>query len=123
MEKQLKALTEKLLDYNKQFAYISQQAQQRQKEPDFFAEVKPFADQVKRVVDEWKQMALLWVKKARPKHIYEMQIETAADNIEKVSVEAFYPSVPTRRIKQFCRLIEYTLLLVQERLEESGKRW
>ncbi|BDG46786.1 MULTISPECIES: YppE family protein [Parageobacillus] len=122
MEKQLKALTEKLLDYNKQLVYISQQAQKRQKEPDFFEEVKPFVNQVKRVVDEWKQMALLWIKKAQPKHIYEIQIETAGDNIEKVAVEAFYPSVPLRRIKQFCRSIEYTLLLVKERLEESMKQ-
>ena len=122
MEKQLKVLTEKLLDYNKQLLYISQQAQEQQKEPDFFEEVKPFADQVKQVVDEWKQMALLWVKKVRPKHIYEVQIETAGENIEKICVEAFYPSVPHRRIKQFCRSIEYTLLLIEECLEESDQQ-
>jgi hypothetical protein len=121
MDKQLKMLTEQLLDYNQKLLAISQQAHARKQEPDFFAEVKPFADQVKQVVDQWREMAVLWVKKERPKHIHEIQIETAGENIEKISVEAFYPSVSERRMKQFCRSIEYTLSLVLERLEEAQR--
>ena len=119
VERQLKVLTEQLLDYNQKIVAISRQAHERKREPDFFAEVKPFADQVKQLLDDWKQIAISWVKKAQPKHIHEIQIETVGENIEKISVEAFYPSVSERRIKQFCRSVEYTLSLVLERLEQE----
>jgi uncharacterized protein with PhoU and TrkA domain len=119
VERQLKMLTEQLLDYNQKILAISRQAHEQKREPDFFAEVKPFADQVKQVLDEWKEIALLWVRKTRPKHIHELQIETVGENIEKISVEAFYPSVSERRIKQFCRSVEYTLSLVLESLEQK----
>jgi hypothetical protein len=119
VERPLKMLTEQLLDYNQKILEITRQAHERKQEPDFFAEVKPFADQVKQALDEWKEMAIPWIKKAQPKHIHEIQIETVGENIEKISVEAFYPSASERRIKQFCRSVEYTLSLLLERLEQE----
>ncbi|WP_027408530.1 YppE family protein [Anoxybacteroides tepidamans] len=120
MSPQLAKLTEQLLKYNDAIWQIAEQTSKTAEQPDFFSKVKPFADEVKQVVDEWKKEALVWIESARPKHVHLQQIEAAGENIEKIAIEAFYPSNKLRRIKQFHQSIEYTLLLVKKRLSEEN---
>ncbi len=121
MYKQLDQLTKQLLKYNDEMLQMAEQAARDSEQPDFFGTVKPFVDEVKQVVDEWKKEALAWIQSARPKYIYPQQIETTSENIEKVAIEAFYPTTKFNRMKQFHQSIEYTLLLVSERLKETNE--
>jgi hypothetical protein len=117
---QLQQLTEKLLQYNHRMLMIAEQTRHNNDEPDFFNTVKPFADEVKQVIDTWKTIVLQWINEKKPKYIYHLQIETVSENIEKLSVEIFYPTVQLRRIKQVHQSIEYTLTLILERLQEKA---
>ncbi|AOL34924.1 MULTISPECIES: YppE family protein [Geobacillus] len=124
MEKELKALTKRLQQYNEQLLLIARRARERNEEPDFFGDVKPMAEEVQAIAERWKDAASRWVRHARPKYVHERQIEAAADHMAKLCVEAFYPSVPERRIKQYSQAVAYTLALVKERLDdttEAGK--
>jgi hypothetical protein len=118
LHQQLRQLTENLLEYNHRMLVIAEQTQHSSNESDFFDTVKPFADEVKQVTDTWKAIALQWVHHEKPKHIYPLQIEAVSENIEKLSVEIFYPTVKLHRIKQLHQSIEYTLMLIIERLQE-----
>jgi hypothetical protein len=120
LHQQLQQLTEKLLEYNHRMLNIAEQTHHSSDEPDFFGTVKPFADEVKQVIDTWKTIALQWIHHEKPKHIYRLQIEAVSENIEKLSVEIFYPTVKLYRIKQLYQSIEYTLTLIIERLQEMA---
>ncbi|OQP05888.1 hypothetical protein B1690_10445 [Geobacillus sp. 46C-IIa] len=120
MEEELKVLTEQLHEYNERLLAIARRARARNQEPDFFAEVKPFAEEVQAAAERWKAAAFRWIRQAQPKYVHERQIEAAVDQMAKLSVEAFYPSVPERRIKQYSQSVAYTLALVRERLGETS---
>ncbi|MGG3820342.1 YppE family protein [Geobacillus thermodenitrificans] len=120
MGEELKALTEQLHEYNEQLLVIARRARERNQEPDFFAEVKPFAEEVQAAAERWKEAASRWIRQTQPKYVHERQIEATVDHMTKLSVEAFYPSVPNRRIKQYSQAVAYTLDLVKERLGETS---
>jgi hypothetical protein len=60
-------------------------------EGDFFLDVKPFADNVKKTLDEWIIRATHWVQTEKPSYINKKQLETTYDHIEKISIQSFYP--------------------------------
>jgi hypothetical protein len=122
MQHKLKQLTKQLLEYNEAVLRIAEDAANSEAPPDFYGEVKPFADEVKRAVDEWKKEAIAWIEAERPKHVHPQQIEAAGDNLEKMAVEAFYPAAKRRRLKQFHQSVAYTLELISERLGASGDK-
>ncbi|ANB56391.1 hypothetical protein GFC29_1436 [Anoxybacillus sp. B7M1] len=117
MYEQLRRLTNELLKYNDEILQIAEKAVNSHEQPDFFQQVKPFADAVSQTVEKWRQEALAWIRTERPQHVHSQQIEATSENIEKIVVEAFYPAVKLRRLKQFHQSIDYTLTLVSERLE------
>jgi len=119
MEEELKALTEQLHEYTERLLAIARRARERNREPDFLTEVKPFAEEVQAVAERWKEAAFRWIRQAHPKYVHERQIEAAVDHMAKLSVEAFYPSVPERRIKQYSQAAAYTFGLVKKRLGEA----
>ncbi|WP_174733972.1 YppE family protein [Mesobacillus harenae] len=77
---------------------------------DFYTEVKPFADEVKGKVEVWKEEALVWVTEVRPKNLHSMQISTTADNIEMVSIQAFFPETSRKRFIDHIQAINYVLI-------------
>jgi hypothetical protein len=121
LHEQLKKLTEELLKYNNRMLEIAEHTHNSNTEPDFFGTVKPFADEIKQTVDEWKAMALRWMQLEKPRYIHSLQIESVSENLERMSVEAFYRTHRLSRIKQFHQSIEYTLTLIVERLQELSK--
>lgn len=56
---------------------------------DFYEIVRPFANQIKELNDKWKEMATEWVQKSKPDYLNKIQINTAADHIEIISIQAF----------------------------------
>ncbi|WP_042457748.1 DUF1798 family protein [Neobacillus dielmonensis] len=109
MEEQLLNLTEELLTYNQLCLKYFQEVRETQKEQDFYQVVKPFADKVKSVKDEWQVMMKDWVEKKSPKHIHRNQIETISDHIERNSIQAFFPGTSKALFLNANRTIKYFL--------------
>jgi len=118
---ELRKLTLQLCSYNQQVLSIAERVRQNDEEPDFFLHVKPFADKVKQTGDLWKKFALQWIQAEHPKYIHSRQIETVCENIEKISIEAFYKTTSMKRIKQFHQSVEYTLNMFLMHLPEVSQ--
>lgn len=76
---------------------------------DFHTEVKPFADEVKETADEWRMAASKWVTENKPKNLHMNQIETAADYLEVISVQAFFPETSKKRFLDQIQSVEFIL--------------
>lgn len=76
---------------------------------DFHNEVKPFADEVKGLLSEWKEAAKSWILENRPKNLHANQIDTAADYLEVISVQAFFPETSKKRFYDQHQSVEFIL--------------
>lgn len=89
------------------------------KEPDFFNEVKPHADQLHAAIKNWQQLAHLWIKENQPKNLYVQQIDHAADAMEQFVVQSFYKGTSKKRFTQSIQSVQYTLSIVVKKLEDG----
>jgi hypothetical protein len=115
---ELRDLTAKLLKYNEEAALSYAQCRETGESADFYKVVKPFADRVKADVEEWQERASKWVISNKPKYIYPMQIKNAAENLQMVSVQAFFPKTSLKRFNEHVRSIEYILSGLIEELDD-----
>jgi len=118
LQLELHKLTNQLYAYNEQVLSIAEKTRNNDGPPDFFGSVKPFVDEVKQCLDDWRNCALKWVRMERPKYVHPRQIDTVYENIEKIAIEAFYKNMSLKRIKQFHQSVEFTLKLI---LREFGE--
>ncbi|TCP31599.1 uncharacterized protein DUF1798 [Scopulibacillus darangshiensis] len=117
MKDRLKQLTIQLKDYNnKAHSQFVGRTRQEGYNVDFFGEVKPFADDVLRLVDEWKPLALEWVKRDHPKYVYPIQINDTYDNLTIISVTAFQKDTRRRRFLETIKSIDYVLESIEKQL-------
>lgn len=89
------------------------------KEPDFYNEVKPHADQVHAEIKNWQQLAHLWIKENHPKNLYSQQIDHAADAMEQFVVQSFYKGTSKKRFIQSIQSVQYTLSILMRKLEDG----
>ena len=89
---------------------------------DFHTEVKPFADEVKTATDAWRESAVQWVKINRPKNLHANQIETAADYLEVISVQAFFPETSKKRFLDQVQSVEYILKSMILAIEQADSK-
>ncbi|SEM83579.1 protein of unknown function [Mesobacillus persicus] len=101
--------TEKLLEYRKFIVNRFEEAKASGIKGDFYQEVKPFANEVKQKTDEWRTEALLWLKNYPQRHIHARQIESTAENLEMVSISAFFPETSRKRFLDHVQSIEFVL--------------
>lgn len=90
------------------------------KKADFFDEVKPYADKVKKELDVWQEEALLFLQTKATKKLWPMQINSAYDQIETCSIQAFYPETSKSRFTnqlQSAKFVVETLLRIVEESE------
>lgn len=85
---------------------------------DFYNEVKPFADKVHQTADEWKTLALEWVKLNNPTHLFTHQIEDTYDNLFSSAVTAFQSRTRKRKFLQTISSISYILDLIIQEIEQ-----
>nr|WP_239541143.1 YppE family protein [Pullulanibacillus pueri] len=85
-------------------------------EMDFYGEVKPFADEVLKVVDEWKDLVSDWMTSEQPKYIYLKQIEDTYDNLTIVSVTSFQKDTRRKRFLNTISSIGYVLETIEQQL-------
>ena len=87
---------------------------------DFHTEIKPFADEVKETALQWKEAATKWVNENKPKNLHTNQIETAADYLEVISVQAFFPETSKKRFLDQVQSVDYILQSMILAIENAG---
>jgi Bacterial domain of unknown function (DUF1798) len=117
MSKEIVQLTKKLLHYNRLFLEYYQEGREKGIEHDFHEVIKPFANEVKSVTDEWTQVMKNWLKDKPYKHLHLKQIDTTAEHIEQLSIQAFFPKTSRSRFLNTNRTVEFFLLEVLKELE------
>ncbi|MBP3040021.1 YppE family protein [Bacillaceae bacterium Marseille-Q3522] len=105
----LQKLTNELISYVEVSLERYQVAKEKQEQPDFYHEVKPFADKVKLINDEWQELAKSWLQNARQKHIFTQQIDSAHDQLETISIQCFYPQTSKRNFLNLARSVQFVL--------------
>lgn len=102
-------LTQKLLVSIDEIESRFFQTQENKLEPDFFQEVKPFADEVYKTLLEWEKSTVEWIERTAPKYIHSQQIISTVENINHVAVQCFYPDTREKRFKGMIQSIRYVL--------------
>jgi hypothetical protein len=92
------------------------------RDPDFFEEVKPYADKYHSMLDEWAEESYAWIKVARPKYVHPSQIDTLTDGMKQFIVQSFYQKTGLKRFVLTIRSAEYTLKTFLDAIEEERKR-
>jgi hypothetical protein len=108
-EQEIIFLTRKLLAYTETALSTYELTKQEGVRGDFHSEVKPFADGVKATAMLWKEAATAWVIENKPKNLHPLQIQTAADYLEVISVQAFFPETSKKRFMDQIQSVEYIL--------------
>lgn len=89
-------------------------------EPDFFQDVKPYADHWHRLIEEWKEMTLGYIRQERPKYVHKLQIDNAADGMGQVFVQSFYKETSKKRFVQTIQAAQYTIQTLLAAIDEKG---
>ena len=90
------------------------------REPDFFIEVKPYADKYHALLDEWTEEAYAFVKTAKPKYIHPVQIDSLNDSMKQFIVQSFYQKTGKKRFVLSINSAEYTLKTFIDALKKEG---
>ena len=98
------------------------QMRELDREPDFFIEVKPYADQYHTLLDEWTAEVSEWIKVAKPKYVHPIQIESLNDSMKQFIVQSFYKKTGKKRFVLSINSAEYTLKTILDALtsEKDG---
>ncbi|SER43003.1 YppE family protein [Salipaludibacillus aurantiacus] len=111
-QKKLHLQTNKLKELNNEAYGYFKLYSEGEKAADFIETVKPFADQVKEELDEWKPLALEWIKWKKPPYLHPEQIDQMAENFEILSVTCFQKDTKRKKLTERYKSIEYTLSLI-----------
>jgi hypothetical protein len=115
----LTSLTKKLLHYTDVISDKFAEVKESKVKGDFFAEVKPFADEVKASNDEWQNLAKAWIRENMPKHLHEKQIESTYEQIEMLSVQCFFPDTSRKRFIDYWQSVRFILNSLLTHLEKK----
>ena len=110
--------TKNLIEIVRNAESIYREARENDIHADFHSVVKPFADHVKQLVDEWLMEAEQWVAINKPKYVSPMQIKNTHNNILQVSVHCYFPESSKSRFIKHCNAALF--VLEQILMEESN---
>jgi hypothetical protein len=118
-EKELVNKTTRLLSYIEKALHRFEQAKSSGEKGDFYKEVKPFADTVKEEVEIWRIEASDWLSNHPHRNLHARQILSTAENIEMVSIQAFFPETSRKRFIGHIQSIDFVLKSLLKVLERS----
>ena len=113
---ELRILTEKLVAYMEMAARTFQQTKKSGEKGDFYREVKPFADEVKETNDKWLKEATNWLEENQPKNMFIKQIHSTYDQIETLSIQAYFPETSQTRFNNYLQSVRFILKNILDRL-------
>ncbi|WP_432355154.1 YppE family protein [Sporosarcina sp. A2] len=115
----LHQLTEQLLEVCDECLLRHSEMRKEDREPDFYKEVKPYADYWHSVIDEWDALVQQWIRTNRPKYVRPIQISTLNDLMKQFTVQSFYQKTGKKRFVQSIQSANYTLNTVRIALEKE----
>lgn len=121
MERQLESLTKTLLELINKGKIQFEKSKSSGQEGDFYLEVKPFADLVKKTCDEWLAIASQWIGREVPQFINQKQLETTYDHIEKMGIQAFFPSTSRKNFISSLQSSQFVLESILLHIEKNTK--
>lgn len=92
---------------------------ERNAEPDFYGQVKPYADEMHELLLHWQQLAHQWIEDTGPKYMHKQQIDHAVDAMEQFFVQSFYKQTSKKRFLQSIEAVKYTLTTLKRYLQEG----
>lgn len=111
----LQELTEKLIMIVNRANDRYHLAREKQEKGDFFTEVKPFADEARLYTEKWEKEMAACLQTRQFKYIHSPQIKAVMENIELISVQAFFPETSYKRFRNY---VESTLFVLEQLLKE-----
>lgn len=111
----LQELTEQLVDIVTRANERYYLAREQKEKGDFYTEVKPFADEARLQSEEWEKEISTYLQTKPFKHIHYPQVKAVVENIELISVQAFFPETSYKRFRNY---VESTLFVLQQLLKE-----
>lgn len=119
-EKKLIDTTSQLQVLNQNaYRQFSERTQTERYQPDFYGEVKPFADIMQHVLDAWRPLADTWVRTAKPRYVFPIQIKDTYDNLSIICVTAFQKDTRRRRFYETIKSIDYVLTNILDQLDQE----
>lgn len=118
MSEEIIRLTEKLLKYNHLFMDYYEEGREAGTEYDFHEVIKPFADEVKGINDEWKRVMRNWLSETDHKHLHLKQIDTTSEHIEQLSIQSFFPKTSKSRFFNANRTVEFFLTEILKEIKK-----
>lgn len=117
---QLKEQCEILLNVCAECRARHTEMREQDREPDFFEEVKPYADKYHALLDEWAEQSYEWIRTKKPKYTHPAQIENLHDAMKQFIVQSFYKKTGLKRFVLSIQSAEYTLKTFIEALEKEA---
>lgn len=111
-------LNERMFEYTRQIENKYLSVRESGEKGDFFKEVKPFADEVQEISERWKKEATAWILKNRPKNLHENQIDSAAEQIEMISVQSFFPETSRTRFINYLQSVRFVITLLRSSMDK-----
>ncbi|PIC81201.1 hypothetical protein CSV75_05330 [Sporosarcina sp. P18a] len=91
-------------------------------EPDFFEEVKPYADSSHQAIARWAEEMKVWIQKEKPRYVHEVQVDSLKDSMTQFVVQSFYKATGKKRFILSIRAARYTLQTVLDAMNaERGE--
>lgn len=115
----LQVITANLLDACEQAIERFYTMRERNVEPDFFSEVKPYADHMRTQLQIWRELAYEWIIVNQPKYMHKQQIDYAYDAMEQFFIQSFYKATSKKRFIQSVQSTKYTLTTLKRYVEEG----
>lgn len=94
-------------------------------DPDFFNEVKPYADKIDGILQEWQKEMAAWIVEEKPKYVRMPQIDNACEQLGQVIVQSFYRKTSKKRFFESIQAVKYTCETIlrargEDRYEEDA---
>ncbi|MFB5194530.1 hypothetical protein COJ96_01150 [Bacillus sp. AFS073361] len=118
MSEEIIDLTEKLLAFNSLFMKYYQEGRTTGTKYDFHEVIKPFANEVKEINDQWKLAMKRWLSDSDHKHLHLKQVDTTSEHIDQLSIQAFFPETSRTRFINANRTVEFFLLEILKELKK-----
>ncbi|GAE29068.1 YppE family protein [Halalkalibacter hemicellulosilyticus] len=90
-------------------------------EVDFYGKVKPFADQVKDIRDNWLPLAVAFVQEAKPLHLHPSQLNQTEENLEIVAIKSFYSNTSRKRQMETFKSVDFVLSQLLSAIDQYKK--
>lgn len=90
-------------------------------EPDFFGEVKPYADESHQAIAAWADEMKEWIREKKPIYVHEVQIDSLKDSMTQFVVQSFYKATGKKRFILSIRAARYTLQTVLDAMKDEER--